>query len=101
MKLFASIGMIAFLIPLATFAARCPAVQESPTLPDGATASREQMLDARKAVSYYNAVVTEYVECLQKNGGSAADGDLAVDKLHEVANQFNAALRVFKMRGSH
>ncbi len=98
MRAFTLLGLIALLTPLASFAA-CPEVQDSPQLPDGATASREEMLAATQAVKDYNTAVEEYVECWRKRGGNTARENRAIDKLNAVANKFNAEVRTFKKRG--
>jgi hypothetical protein len=99
MKAFALAGLIALLAP-SVICAACPDLQDGPTVPDGATASREEMLAATKAVSEYNAAVDQYVECLRKNGGNLAHENRAIDKLNSTAKKFNAEVRTFKKRSS-
>ncbi len=98
MKAFVVVSLIALLTPLASFAS-CAEVQDISQLPDGATASREDMLAANKAVHDYNTAVDEYVECLRKSGGNAARENRAIDKLDAVAASYNAAVRAFKKKG--
>jgi hypothetical protein len=99
MKAFALAGLIVLLAPAAGRAA-CPDVQEAPQLPDGATASREEMLAATKAFTDYNAAVDSYVECLRKSGGNLAQENRAIDKLSATAKKFNTQVRTFKKRSS-
>jgi len=99
MKASALAGLIALLAPLAGFAV-CPDLQDSPQLPDGATASREEMLAAHKAVSEYNVAVDQYVECLRKGGGNTHRENRAIDKLNAVASKFNVQVRTFRKRSS-
>ncbi|MDH3533135.1 MAG: hypothetical protein OEO82_09410 [Gammaproteobacteria bacterium] len=54
-------GLLLLAAPL-TFACDYP---ERPTIPDGSTASKEQMLDAKADVSSYLAGVDEYLTCLE------------------------------------
>ena len=89
----------------------------SPTLPDGATATMEQMLAGQKAVKAYQAVNTDYRACLDPlvtAAEVAAAGDspgpeltntlaqlnedynASVSSEEQVANDFNAALRAYK-----
>ena len=67
-------------------------------VPDGATASREEMLSAQKAMRAYDAAVKEFSACLAASGASEMKGNVAVAKLTKVADQFNAELRAFKKR---
>ena len=89
----------------------------SPTPPDGATASMEQMLAGQKAVKAFQAANTDYRSCLDPlvtaaevaAAGDSPGPDLqatiaqlnddynaSVSAEEEVANQFNVALREYK-----
>lgn len=93
----------------------------SPTLPDGTTASMEEMLAAQKAVKAFQAANTEYRACLDPlvtaaevaAAGDSPGPDLqktleqlnneynaSVSAEEEVANGFNVALRDFKKANS-
>mgnify|MGYP001189256337 CR=1 FL=1 len=110
----ALIGLI--LGSTASIADDCTA-PPSPTLPDGATASMEQMLAAQKAVKAFQAANTDYRACLDPlvtaaevaAAGDSPGPDLqktleqlnvdynaSVSAEEEVANGFNVALRDFK-----
>ncbi len=88
-----------------------------PTLPNGATASMEEMLAGQKAVKEYQAANTEYRACLDPQVSAAevaAAGDSpseeaqatlkklnedyngSVSKEEELAVKFNASLRDYK-----
>jgi hypothetical protein len=67
-------------------------------MPNGATANREEMVSAQKAMRAYDAAVKEYATCLEASGASEIKGNSAVAKLSKVADQFNAELRTFKKR---
>jgi len=88
-----------------------------PTLPDGATASKDQMVAGQKAVKEFQASNTEYRACMDPQLSAAqvaADGDspsekaqaalkklnddynASVTKEEELATRFNAALRDYK-----
>lgn len=97
MKALAVVGLIASLMSLPAFA-NCVEPQAVPSVPDGATASRDDMLSAQKALISYNTVVTEYATCLEKIGGSSSRQNEAVEKLRRIANRFNAELRAFRKR---
>jgi len=63
-----------------------------PTLPDGATASLEQMLAGQKAVKDYQAANTEYRTCLEPQVSAAevaASGDSPGPELQETLKQLN------------
>lgn len=99
-----------------SMAAECTAPSD-PTLPDGATATMEQMLAGQKAVKEYQAANSEYRACLDPQVSAAevaAAGDspseeavaalkkinddynASVSKEEELAIKFNAALRDYK-----
>jgi hypothetical protein len=100
----------------ASMAGDCPAPSD-PTLPDGATATMEEMLAGQKAVKEYQAANSEYRACLDPQVSAAevaAAGDspsqeavaalkklnddynASVSKEEELATKFNAALRAYK-----
>jgi hypothetical protein len=98
MKVLAVGGLIAHLVSLPAFA-NCVEPPAPPHLPDGATASRDDMLSAMKAVKAYDSAVKEFSECASQNGGIlAAQVDRAMDKLTAIADKFNVELRVFKTK---
>lgn len=97
MKAFAVIGLIALFAPQSG-SAECAEVESAPVVPDGASASREDMLAANKAIKAYNAAVQAYVECLRASGGSIVRENRIVDELTKVAGKFNDELRTFKKR---
>ena len=111
----ALIGLI--LGSTASIADDCTA-PPSPTPPDGATASMEQMLAGQKAVKAFQAANTDYRSCLDPlvtaaevaAAGDSPGPDLeatlaqlngdynaSVSAEEEVANQFNVALREYKI----
>jgi len=100
----------------ASMAGECTA-PALPTLPDGATATMDQMLAGQKAVKEYQAANSEYRACLDPQVSAAevaAAGDSpseeaqanlkkhnddynsSVSKEEELAVKFNAALRDYK-----
>ncbi|GAB3111389.1 hypothetical protein [Pseudomaricurvus hydrocarbonicus] len=91
----------------------------APTIPDGKTASMDEMLASKKAIGDFQAANTEYLGCMDKKmaavkattaEGSAEDmakaqaqmGKLtddynkSVDTEKALAEQFNSAIREFK-----
>ena len=100
----------------ATFAGEC-APPELPSLPDGGTASMDDMLNGQKAVKAFQAANLEYMGCLDPQISAAAeaaksetasDADkAAVQELEELYNsavsreeglagQFNTEVREYK-----
>jgi hypothetical protein len=76
--------------------------------PDGASATKEQMIATRQQVQAYNSAINSYLDCL-KRVISAADNSTkprliqinnqAVDELQSVATCFNSQLTAFKSTG--
>jgi len=90
-------------------------------LPDGNTATRDEMVAGRKRVEQYNADMTEYLNCIKaeyddsvaKQAASMTEeqkqqaakvytgkNDAAMDELQGLAGQFNEQLRVFKAKSA-
>jgi hypothetical protein len=78
-------------------------------MPDGATATREQMLAAQAQVRAYQAAMNEFVACIDSEdeaAGEQAPGEFkslmadrhnaAVDEMQGVAAAFNEQLRAFR-----
>lgn len=85
------------------------------TIPNGTTASRDQMIAAQRAVKAYDTAVKAYGDCLQQQldaqvAAGANKENLAVqydkmnndqvDRLQKLADKFNEELRAFKARNS-
>lgn len=89
---------------------------DKPTVPDGASASLEDMLNGQKAVKSFQAANMDYMKCLEEahNAAEAAAPDrsedekkaawdkfeetynAAVSQEEEVAGQFNTEIREYK-----
>jgi|SRR5665213_1512952 len=84
-------------------------------IPNGATATRDDMIAAQKAVKAYDTAVKAYGECLQQDEEAkvAAGADKSkltvqyaklnntqVDKLQQVAGKFNDELHAYKAKNS-
>ena len=85
-------------------------------IPDGATASTEQMLAGQKSVKVYMATMEEYLACIDtedKDAKESSDGtsdeelarrkattdkkyNAAVDEMEILAAQFNEEVRAYK-----
>jgi len=116
MKSFSIALLVAALGSASAFAQDC-VVPDAPTLPDGATASMEQMLAGQQAVKGYQTANSEYRSCLdpqlsaavvKATAEEASDADKAAAKALEdaynqsvsreeaVAGQFNTEIRAYK-----
>ncbi len=91
-------------------------------IPDGNTATKEEMLEAKKAVTQYNKDVNAYVSCIKLEHEAVVTkvGDkptpeqkadmarmeeveiqknnAAVDQLQSIADRFNEQVRIFKAK---
>jgi hypothetical protein len=98
------------------------AYPRAPTkLPDGNTASRDEMLAGKKTVEAYNADMTTYLNCIKTEHDTAVaklpttatedqkkqmaamytqKNDAAVDELSGVAARFNEQIRAFKAKSA-
>lgn len=90
----------------AALACETPAMVE---VPDGATATTEQMVQAREAVTEYVAAMEEYLVCVDEEMQVAGDDapeefkslmiqryNAAVSEMETVAAAFNEELREFR-----
>jgi hypothetical protein len=88
-------------------------------IPDGNTATMQEMLDAKKAVTQYNKDINAYVACIKLEHETAVTnaGDkltpeqkadmermevqknnAAVDQLQSIADRFNEQVRIYKAK---
>jgi hypothetical protein len=112
---------MAYTVALAAGAAYadCPYPAAPAKIPDGATATLEEMLAGQKAVKEYEKSINDYNACIDKalEDDIAKAGDqlkpqqkadmqkieaqkhnAAVDQLQSVADRFNEQIKVFKAR---
>jgi hypothetical protein len=107
--------MIALL--LAPFAIACDYPQRA-SVPDGNTATKEEMIEGQRGVKAYIAAMEEYLACIEsaEQDTVAGNDDLdeearqqriemfnkkynaAVDEMNLVAAEFNIQVRAFKER---
>jgi hypothetical protein len=93
--------------------ADCQAPSDSVAIPNGTSATRDEMVTAQKAVRAFDAAVKTYTECLQQEEDAriAAGGDkeklakqyadmqnTQVDKAQKLADKFNVELRAYKAK---
>lgn len=102
-------GMILLLSGVAH--AECPKPPRPPQMPQGATASDEDMKHGREVLQTYVNTLQDYQKCMEaqiKNAPPdtkpevkqqwAANADAAIDAAHEIADVYSIQLRAFKAR---
>ena len=113
-KLLVSLALV-FVAP---FALACDYPAPPKDMPDGATATKEEMLDGVKAISAYQEKMTEYLTCIEADQIVAqqafAEDDeesesrsksnfdkrynAAIDDQTKTVEQFNLEIRTYKSR---
>jgi len=111
----AALAVLALLALPASARADCSAPSAAVQIPDGSTATRDQMVAAQRAVKAYDTAVKTYGDCLQHEldakvagGGNREQleaqydrlNNVEVDKLQRLAGKFNDELRAFKAKNS-
>ena len=112
-------GTLLACLAAATASADCSYPKSPSGLPDGSTATQEEMVGGMKAIKDYNNQVTAYLECLESEmntrieaAGPDAPADqveqikaihnkrhnAAVDELEQTAARFNEQVKTFKAR---
>lgn len=107
---------VAVVLTASSFAvhADCAYPKAPATIPNGATASAQEMVDAMQAFKAYDADVKSFGTCLEQETKGKAAGtaqlmqlktmqtkklNAAVDELQSKAKEFNQQVRMFKARG--
>ncbi|HZX24242.1 MAG TPA: hypothetical protein VFF18_11940 [Woeseiaceae bacterium] len=114
---------LAVVLGLAGFAAaaqaECVYPEQNVDMPNGTTATQEEMIAAQKAVKAYMADMEAYLACLKEEHAAAAAEagdvdeevaakrdamftkrhDAAVDQMHLVGARFNEQVRAYKGQG--
>ena len=120
MKAFLAMACTTALFALPVYA-DCPYPQAPAKLPDGATATLEEMIAGQKTVQAYEKAINEYNACIDKalEEQIAQKGDqlkpedkakmqqleaqkhnAAVDQLQSVADRFNEQVKIYKARNA-
>jgi hypothetical protein len=118
MKVFRAMALIAVLAVGPVYA-DCTYPAAPGKLPDGATATLDEMLAGQKLIKEYDTAIKAYVDCIDKELDQkiASAGDklkpeqkadmqkveaqkhnAAIDQLQGVADRFNEQVKVFKAR---
>ncbi len=120
MKFLLPLSLLTALIAAPAFA-DCSAPSNEVKVPNGANATKDEMVAAQHAVKDYNAAVKDYIECISKEmdakvamgGDKLTDADrqkissaytamqnAAVDRVQKVADKFNVELRAWKSKNA-
>jgi hypothetical protein len=112
-------GLALGMLVAAAAHAECNYPKEPGNLPDGNTATQEQMVAGMNAVKEYNAAVTAYLSCLEQEMNARVEAagpdapaeqieqikaihnkrhNAAVDALEQTAARFNEQVKTFKAR---
>ena len=91
--------------------ADCPKPPRAPQMPQGATATDDDMKHGREALQNYVNILQDYQKCMEaqiKNAPPdtkpevkqqwAANADAAIDAAHEIADVYSIQLRAYKAR---
>ncbi len=91
--------------------ADCPKPPRAPQMPQGATATDEDMKHGREVLQTYVNVLQDYQKCMDAQIKNApadtkpevkqqwqANADAAIDAAHEIADVYSIQLRAFKAR---
>lgn len=91
--------------------AACDFPSDQVAVPDGASASEDEMVAAQQEVKAYMARVDDYLKCLDAEAAALGDAEsddqkllhvkrhnAAVDAMEQLANNFNEQIRAFKAR---
>jgi hypothetical protein len=89
------VSMTVLWATLAVPAFACDRPSAPTSIPDGASASKEEMLAAKKTVDAFKSGMEEYLAC--EKSGAKKDG--ATAELLKVADRFNAQVKAFKAKG--
>ena len=94
-----------------TAVAECKKPPKGPVMPQGATASDEDMKHGREQLQIYVNILQDYEKCIQAQIKDAppdtkpevkqqweANADAAIDAAHEIADVYSIQLRAFKAR---
>jgi hypothetical protein len=106
-----AVGAILMLTVATASGAQCANPPRAPQMPQGATASDEEMKEGRVALQKYVNILQDYQNCVElllKNAPPdtkpevkqqwEANANAAIDAAHEIADVYSIQLRAFKAR---
>lgn len=89
-----SVSLVVVLAAAAVPAFGCDKPASPSAFPDGKTASKDEMMAAKKTVDSYKRSMEEYISC-ERNANKA---ESAHSELERVADRFNEQIRAFKAK---
>ncbi len=121
MKKFSCLVALAAILPAASWGAECAYPKKPPKAPNGARATREEMVAAKKVQDQYQTDISAYLKCLKEEYDASLSiaklepakyedekkkltarwekkNDAAVDEAQDVADRFNEQLNACKSR---
>ena len=98
--------LAACTVSLQAHADQCRLPPAPSKIPDGSTASQQEMITAMETIKQYNSDVQTYLKCLdfeaRQNQLSSGDQtnlhNAAVDQLTHVADEFNEQVKTFRSK---
>lgn len=125
MKLLPSVLSVAALLGSSHVYAACVYPKAPEKIPDGATATKDEMIAAQKLVKAYNDDIKSYTDCLKNENDEAIKADAkkpekermtkqqkeeldkvnvqknnaAIDEAQAVTDRFNEQIRAFNAKG--
>jgi len=96
--LLAAVVGLAQLGAHSAFAAECVEPPPITDIPNGASATREQMLSAQRTIKAYDIAIKVYSDCLRDANDATNRANQAVERLQKLAEKFNTQLVAFKER---
>jgi len=121
MKAFFAPAAAALALMAGAARADCTYPAAPDKIPDGASATLEQMIDGQKAIKAYDKAINDYVSCIDKEleeaiakGGDklkpqqkadmqkveAQKHNAAIDQLQSVADRFNEQVKAYKAKAA-
>jgi hypothetical protein len=101
MKFLISLALGTFILPASVLAAECNQ-PEAPAVPDGASASYDEMITAKEAIQAFQADNKEYLTCMEQQIQAAAtvaktadtveERSAAAERHTDAVNAFNAGI---------
>ncbi|HTX23266.1 MAG TPA: hypothetical protein VMD03_01310 [Steroidobacteraceae bacterium] len=98
--------LLAGLVAARPAAADCLLPPPPSKIPNGTTASEQEMVAAMQTLQQYNGDVTVYLKCIEfearqnrlPEGLRVAKHNDAVSQLEQIADKFNEQVRIFKSK---
>jgi hypothetical protein len=107
----AAVAGTVFALLAGSSGAKCADPPRPPQMPQGATASDEDMKHGREALQKYVNFLQDYQKCMEQQIKDAppdtkpevkqqwqANANVAIDAAHEIADVYSIQLRAFKAR---